>query len=90
MQLDEEADFEIKECKTKSSFVAKPKKRISLNIKKITKKFEVIEDAGIIAVIRIDNEEIVVNNYGELIFKTNKDIEKIRKIAKEIYTTGKT
>ena len=60
-----------------------------IDLKKITNKFDTIEDAGIIAVIKIENEEIIIHNYGEILFKTLTDIEKIKILAKKIYDLGK-
>jgi molybdopterin-synthase adenylyltransferase len=81
--------FTVSECRTKSAYTAKPNKKMHLNMKKITAKFETIEDAGIIAVIKIEGEEIIVHDYGELLFKTLTDIGKIKTIVKEIYNAGK-
>ena len=82
-------EFTVSECKTKSAFSAKPNKKMRIDIKKITKKFETIEDAGIIAVIKVEGYEIIVHDYGELLFKTLTDIDKIKDIAKEIYEASK-
>ena len=84
----EEDIFKISECKTKSSFITKPNKRMNLNIKNIVKEFETIQDAGIIAVITVDKEEIIVHDYGELLFKTWTDTNKIRNVARKIYELG--
>lgn len=84
-----EDDFIISECKTKSSFLAKPRKKIRLDIRKITKEFKTLQDAGIIAVIDVDGEEIIVHDYGELVFKTKTNVKEIRDIAQKIYGIGK-
>ena len=80
--------FTINECKTKSSFVCKPKSRVKLDILKISKEFDTIENAGIICVLKIEGEEVIVHDYGEILFKTLKDSDKIDKIAKRIYSFG--
>ena len=49
------------------------------------KNFETIEDAKIFLIVKIENCEIIIHNYGDLTFKDCKDKEKIEKIAKEIY-----
>ncbi len=82
-------EFVVSECKTKSAYTAKPKKKMLLDIRKITKNFETVEDAVIIAVIKIKDEEIIVHDYGELLFKTLTEVDRIKEIAKEIYKVGK-
>ncbi|MBR9691045.1 thiamine biosynthesis protein MoeB [Candidatus Woesearchaeota archaeon] len=82
--------FSVSECNTKAAYSAKPKNNVKLDIKKIVSKYETVEDGKIIAVIRIDGEEIIVHNYGEILFKTLEDVKKIEEIAKDIYKTGLT
>ncbi|MBW3013895.1 hypothetical protein KY335_01485, partial [Candidatus Woesearchaeota archaeon] len=74
--------------KTKAAFSSKPKKNISLNLKKIKERFkDVIIDTPILLVIKVEKEEIVVHNYGEILFKTCKDMDKMKRIADQIYST---
>lgn len=84
-----ETEFIIKECTTKSSFSAKPVKKISFDFKKLKNEFEVLEDAGIILILKVDGEELIVHNHGEIVFKKLKDTEKMRIIAKKIYSFSK-
>ncbi|MBT3985883.1 hypothetical protein HOD38_04210 [archaeon] len=77
--------FNIKLCKSKGSYEVNPKKRIKLNLKALKQNFETIEDAKIFLIVKIENCEIIIHNYGDLTFKDCKDKEKIEKIAKEIY-----
>ncbi|MBU0667438.1 MAG: hypothetical protein ABIC91_04220 [Nanoarchaeota archaeon] len=77
--------FFIKECKTKAGFTATPKKRLKLNMDFVRKNFEVLQDAGIVIVLKVDGEEVIVKEYGELTVKTTKDKKKIMSIAKKIY-----
>ena len=80
-------DFTISLCKTKAAYEVKPKKRISLDLKKLKDKFEIIAETKIVFVVKSnDSGEIVVHNHGELMFKELKDEEKIKKIALEIYS----
>jgi esterase/lipase len=79
--------FEIKPCKDKGGISVKPKKSIKLDLSKIKNNFEVVVDTPILIVIKKE-DEIIVHNYGELIFKHLKDKEKIKKIAEEIYKVG--
>ena len=75
--------FIIKLCKTKASYSTKINKKLDLN--KISKKYKTIVKTPILLIIKKDNYEIIVHNYGELIFKNLKDENKIKKIAQEIY-----
>lgn len=84
-----DAKFLIKECTTKSSYSTKPIKKIKLDFKMIKKEFKVVEDAGIIIILSVDGEELIVHDYGEIVFKKLKDTEKIRKIAEKIYLFSK-
>jgi len=76
--------FTIKLCKNKGSYEVIPKNKLKLNLNKL-KSFEIIEDAKIFIIVKIDNCEIIVQNYGDLIFKDCEDKEKIKRIAEEIY-----
>jgi len=80
--------FNIKLCKSKGSYEVTSKRKIKLNLKKLKQKFEVLEDAGILLVVKIQNCRIIIHNYGDLTFKDCKNKEKIRKIAEEIYEEG--
>ena len=79
--------FIIKLCKSKGSYEVQPNKKIKLDLNKL-KKYKIIEDAKIFLIIEIKNTQIIVHNYGDLIFKDCKDKEKIKKISKEIYNEG--
>jgi adenylyltransferase/sulfurtransferase len=80
-------DFTVQKCKTRKGWSAKPKRNIKLNLNDIKKKFKVILDTPILLVI--DHEgEIVIHDYGELLFKELKDEQRIKKISDEIYKAG--
>ncbi|MBU2634534.1 MAG: HesA/MoeB/ThiF family protein [Nanoarchaeota archaeon] len=78
-----ENKFIIKLCKTKAAYSTKINKKLNLN--QISKKYKTIVKTPILLIIKVNNHEIIVHNYGELIFKDLKDEDKINKIAKEIY-----
>ncbi len=78
-------DFSIKLCKTKASYSVKPIKNLKLDLSKIKKKFNVTIETPILLVIKEDNEEIIIHDFGEIVFKTLKDEDKIRDIAMRIY-----
>jgi len=89
-------DFTFGKCKTRAAYSAKLKKQGKLNLEKIKRKYEVVMDTPILLVIKIDNDnkidkvEVIVHQYGELIFKNCEDVEFMEKIAREIYEGGLT
>lgn len=78
-------DFEIKPCKTKATFSVKPKTKVELNIKQLSGKFNAKKITPIAGVFEHNGEEFVVQKYGAITFKTLKDEDLIRKIAKMVY-----
>jgi len=77
--------FEIKKCKKKAAYTAKPKNNLKLDLDGLKNKFEVVFDSPLVLVLKIDEEEVVVHKYGELIFKKCEDMDKMEKIAKKIF-----
>jgi len=77
-------DFIVEECKEKGGLSAKPKNPIHLDLKKISAQYKTLLETPILIVIE-EQGEIVVHNYGELLFKDLKDENKIRTIAQKIY-----
>ena len=77
--------FEIKLCRRKGALEALPKGRQELDLERLKEQFEVLLDAGIVVVLRVNGFEVVVHSYGKIMFKDMKDEEKARKIAEEIY-----
>ncbi len=92
--------FDVMPCKTKAVYETKLKKTGKLNLNAIKKQFTTLADAGIVLVIKVQiqeknekqtiEDEIIVQEYGTLQFKTLKNEEQIRKIAKKIYEIGLT
>ncbi len=80
--------FTIAPCKTRAAYSAKPTKNVTLNLKKIKAAFETIIDTPIVLVIKEEGSEIIVHSYGELLFKTLNDEEKIKKITEKVYKVG--
>lgn len=84
--------FTIEFCKTKKGYEAKPSQQLSLDLSRLIdlKGFSVITDAGIAVVGTISDEEVLIQSYGNILFKTL-DVEsdsskgKAKKIAKKIY-----
>lgn len=80
--------FTINRCKTKAKFSVKLNKNTKLNLAKIASNFGVIVETPILLVLKIGKEEIIVHDYGEILFKSLEDEEKIENIAKKIYGVG--
>ena len=76
--------FDIKLCKTRGAYSVKLNKKIDIDFKKL-KGYKIIIETPILVVLKVDNEEIIVHKYGEIIFKKLKDEKKIIKIANEIF-----
>lgn len=82
-------DFTIKKCKSKATYSTKPKKNIKLDLSRIKQRLgKVIIDTPITLVMDVEGEEIIVQKYGEIMFKKCEDKEKIRKISERIYKIG--
>jgi hypothetical protein len=81
-------DFSLGKCKTKAAFQAKLKKKQKLNLKKIKEKYEIVLETPILLVIKINDIEIIVHEFGELMFKKCEDVAWMEKVAKEIYSVG--
>ena len=84
--------FTIEFCKTKKGYEAKPQKQVRFRLKELEncEDFEVITDAKIAIVGRIDGQEILIQSYGNILFKTldvesSGALQKAEKIAKKIY-----
>ena len=50
-------------------------------------KFHTIIETPIVLVIKEDNIEIIVHEFGELLFKDSTDEKKMHKIAEKIFNT---
>ncbi len=78
--------FTIEFCKTKAAYTAKPTKQIRLHLQKIRNKYPPLIDTPMLLLIKMEDEtEILVKEFGEIVFKTLKDKKLMEKIAKEIY-----
>ena len=78
--------FTLKLCKTKSAYSVKPFRNVRLNLNEIKDMYEPIIETPLLLIVKIKKYEVIVHNYGELIFKDLKNEAMIKKIAKEIYT----
>ena len=81
-------DFTLGKCKTRAAYSAKLRKQGVLDLKRVAKKFTVVLETPIVLVISVSNVEVIVHQYGELVFKKCEDMELMEKIAKEIYERG--
>jgi hypothetical protein len=80
-------EFKIEKCKTRAAYSAKLLGKAKLNLDSIKRRFKVVADTPILLVIDV-NGEIIVHDYGELIFKMPYDKEKINEVAKKIFDAG--
>ncbi len=80
--------FKIELCKEKGGIAVKPQEPLRLDLKKIRREFTTLIETPIVLVIHQEGD-IVVHEYGELLFKKLRDEEKIREIAKKIYQLKK-
>lgn len=82
--------FTIQKCKTRAGWSVKPVRQTKLNFAHLKRKFSVVLDTPILLVIRKEGVpgEIIVHNYGEILFKKLSDQKKMRTIAAEIYETA--
>lgn len=80
--------FTLAKCTTRAGFSAKPSKNIKLNLKKIKSNFTTLIETPIVLVIKEADMEIIVHEYGELLFKNGTDEGKMNHIAEEIYGIG--
>ncbi len=80
--------FSLGKCKTKAAYSAKLLHAQKLNLAAIKEKFSILLATPILLVIKVDNVEIIVHGYGELLFKDCSDIPLMEKIAQEVYQVG--
>ncbi len=81
-----EKNFKLLLCRTGNTLTVKTDKE--LDLEKIKDNFGILREGNATLLIDFDNEKIIVNK-KEIIFKGLKDENKIMKIANEIYNTGK-
>ena len=81
-------DFTLKLCKTKAAYSVKPFRNVRLNLNQIKSAYEPIIETPLLLIIKIRGYEVIVHNYGELIFKDLKNELIIKQISKEIYSIG--
>lgn len=80
--------FSIKTCTTKAGYEATLEKPQPLVMDALRKQFTVVADAYIILVLNINGIEVIVHNYGKLVFKKNNDEQKLKRIAEQIFRVG--
>lgn len=76
--------FNIKLCKSKGAYSVRLNKRASIDFN-LLRDFEVVIETPVLMVLKVDGEEIVVHKYGEIIFKSLRDEERIIKIANKVF-----
>ena len=83
-------EFHVQKCKTRAGYSAKLVKQGKLDLAALRAKFDVVMDTPVLLVLSVDDIEVIVHGYGELLFKKCDDIELARKIAEKIYGVGVT
>lgn len=83
-------NFTFGKCKTRAGFSAKLQQKGKLNLQKIKEQFEVLLETPILLVIREQGLEVIVHQYGELLFKngTQEKFSLMEEIVKKIYKMG--
>lgn len=82
------SNFTLGKCKTRAAYSAKLKKQGQLDLDKIKRKFEVVLETPILLVIKVEGIEIIVHQYGELVFKNCQDMTLMEQIANDVYELG--
>ena len=80
--------FSLGKCKTRAGYSARLQKDQKLNLLRIAQRFEVVMETPILLVIRVKSVEVVVQGYGELLFKECDDVPLMEEIAEEVFTVG--
>ena len=80
--------FSLGKCKTRAGYSAKLQKMQKLDLKIIERQFEVVMETPILLVIRVKGVEVIVQGYGELLFKECDDVPLMEEIAEEVFTIG--
>lgn len=77
--------FTISYCKTKKGYEAKPTKQITLDLEQLKNisNAKIIADAALAAVIKIDEQELLIHQYGAILFKTLQKEDKTARIVAE-------
>lgn len=81
-------EFTLGKCKTRAAYSAKLRKQGVLDLKRIARKFIVVLETPIVLVITVSGIEVIVHQYGELVFKKCEDMELMERIASEVYEMG--
>ena len=80
--------FSFGKCKTKATYSARLEQKGSMDLNKIKQAFKVTLETPILLVIAVEDMEIVVHGYGELLFKKGSDAATMEKLAEQIYAVG--
>ncbi|MBI4738857.1 HesA/MoeB/ThiF family protein [Candidatus Woesearchaeota archaeon] len=82
--------FTIQKCKTRAGWSARPVRQTRLDLSKLKKRFQIVLETPILLVVKKEgfSGEIIVHNYGEILFKQSSDEKKMKAIAAEIYEAG--
>ncbi len=74
----------VRMCDSKGAFEAFPEKQIKLDLKNITKIFEVIIETPVLIIIK-DKFEVSIFRDGKLLIKNCKSLEEAEEQARRVY-----
>ena len=81
--------FILSKCKTKAAYSSRLKdQHYKLDLKILAKEFDVIIETPVVIVIKVENIELTVHNFGELLFRNTTDLDKMQEIAEQIYSVA--
>ena len=80
--------FTVEKCKSRAGYLANLKSAQKLNLQNIQSHFEVVLETPILLVVKVDEVEVVVHGFGELLFKHCDDIGLMKMTAERIYEAG--
>lgn len=79
-------EFTFGKCKTKGAYSAKLRQPEKLQLNKLKGKFDIISETPILYMVKVDNYEIIVHAYGEIMFKHGSDENEMKSIASRIFS----
>ena len=77
--------YEVRPCKTGAAYKTFPNKILKVNLDEVRKNFDVVLDTPLLVVVKVENEEVIVHGFGELVFKTLRNEDKVKEISEQIY-----
>jgi len=86
IQEEKEFSYKLELCDTRTRIKVIPNKGIELDLSALKDAYTVIVNTPILVVIEIENQRVLVHEFGELNFYETKDEAKVKQLADKIYT----